>query len=126
MTTGFSTTHAHGILNLYRATNYTAPADVFVQLHTGDPGSAGTANASAETERKDLTFASPSAGSTTASQVSWTAWDAGPETISHISLWSASTSGTFLQSGALSASKSITNGDTLNLTVTASLTPIAA
>lgn len=126
MTTGFSTAHAHGILNLYRGTTYTAPSDVFVKLHTGDPGSAGTANASAETDRKDLTFAAPSGGSSAASAVSWTAWDAGSETISHFSIWDASTAGNFLQSGALSASKAVSNGDTLNLTVTASLTPIAA
>lgn len=126
MTVGFSTTHAHALLNVYRATNYTAPASVWLKLHTGDPGSAGTANASAETDRKEVTFAAPSGGSMTASAVSWTSWDAGAETISHVSLWSASTAGTFLQSGALSASKSITNGDTLNVTATASLTPIAA
>ncbi len=126
MTTGLSTTHAHAILNLYRGTTYTAPANVYVKLHTGDPGSAGTSNASAETTRKQLTFAAPSAGSSAASAVSWTTWAAGSETITHFSIWDASTAGTFLQSGSLSASKSITNGDTLNLTVTASYTPIAA
>ncbi len=126
MTTGFATAHAHGILNLYRGTTYTAPSNVYVKIHTGDPGSAGTSNASAETTRKQVTFAAPSAGSTTASAVSWTSWAAGSETISHVSLWDASTAGNFLQSGALSASKSITNGDTLNVTLTASLTPIAA
>lgn len=126
MTVGFSTTHAHGLLNVYRATNYTAPASVWLQLHTGDPGANGTANASAETTRMEVTFAAPSAGSMTATAVSWTDWDAGSETVSHVSLWGASSGGTFLQSGALTASKAVGDGDTLNVTLTASLTPIAA
>lgn len=126
MTVGLSTAQAAAILNIYRATNITAPANVYLKLHTGDPGSAGTSNASAETTRKQLTFAAPSGGSSAASAVSWASWSAGSETISHVSIWDASTSGNFLQSGALSASKSVTNGDTINVTVTASLTPIAA
>lgn len=126
MTAGLSATQAAAILNIYRATNITAPASVWLKVHTGDPGSAGTSNASAETTRKQLTFAAPSAGSSAASAVSWTSWSAGSETITHVSIWDASTSGNFLQSGQLSASKSVTNGDTLQVTVTASLTPIAA
>lgn len=126
MTVGQSTTHAHAIINVLRGTTYTAPASVWLKAHTGDPGSAGTANASAEVTRKQVTFASPSAGSSAASAVSWTAWSAGNETISHVSLWDASTAGTFLMSGSLSASKSVTNGDTLNVTPTVTQGPIAA
>lgn len=126
MTTGYSTTHAHAILNLYRATNATAPASVWLALFVGDPGASGTSNASAETDRKEVTFAAPSAGSMTASAVSWTSWNAGTETITHVGLFSASSAGTFLQSGALAASKTVNDGDTLSVTATASLTPIAA
>jgi hypothetical protein len=125
MTVGQSTTHAHAILNVLRNTAYSGITP-FVKLHTGDPGSAGTSNASAETDRQAVTFGAPSAGSMTASAVQWTAWDAGSETISHASLWTASSGGTFLQSCALSASKSIANGDTLSLTLTATQGPLAA
>lgn len=125
MTVGLSTAHAHGLINILRGTSYTGITP-YVQLHTGDPGSAGTANASAETERKAVTFAAPSAGSSTASAVSWASWDAGSETITHCSLFDAATDGNFIQSGTLAASKDIENGDTLNLTLTASYTPIAA
>jgi hypothetical protein len=49
------------------------------------------------------------------------------ETITHISLWDASSAGNFLDSVALSASKPVTNGDTLTLTtLTLGFTPIAA
>jgi hypothetical protein len=126
VTVGLSATQAAALINIYRATTITAPANVYLRLHTGDPGSAGTANASAETTRKALTFAAPSAGSSTASAVSWASWSAGTETISHISIWDASSGGNFLQSGALAASKTVANGDTLNVTPTVAYTPIAA
>jgi len=102
----------------------------FFQLHTGDPGANGTANVSAETDRKAATFGSPSAGSVSATGsplASWATWDAGSETITHVSLWSASTAGTFQYSFALTASKAVTNGDTLNLTShSVSASPLAA
>lgn len=116
-------------LDMLGGTAFTAPATVAVKLHTGDPGSAGTANASAETTRKALTWSAASAGSKaiTTTLPQWATWSAGSETITHISVWDSTTAGNFLFSAALSASKSITNGDTLNLTaLTFAFTPIAA
>ncbi len=125
MTVGQSSTHAHAIINVLRNTAYSA-INPFVALHTGDPGSAGTSNASATTTRMAMTLAAPSAGSATSSAMSWTSWVPASETITHFSIWSASTSGTFLQSGALSVSKSPTPGDSVSLTVTVTQGPIAA
>lgn len=125
MTVGLASAHAHSFLNVYRATAYSAVTP-WVKLHTGDPGASGTANASAETDRKQLTFSAPSAGSMAASAVSWTGWDAGTETLSHFSIWDAETSGNFKQSGTFSASKTPTNGDTVNLTVTVTMGTVAA
>jgi hypothetical protein len=126
MSVGISTTHSHAVLNVLRGTSYTAPASVWLKVHTGDPGAAGTSNASAETTRKQVTFAAPSAGSSVATAVSWAAWSAGPETISHVSLWDNSTAGNFLMSAALASSKSLVNSDTLNVTVTATQGTLAA
>jgi hypothetical protein len=101
----------------------------YAQLHTGDPGAAGTSNVSAETTRKLWDFASAASGSKSAQGTlpSWAAWTAGPETITHVSVWSASSGGTFKYSYALTSSKSVANDDTLNLTShTVSITPIAA
>jgi hypothetical protein len=125
VTAGLATAHAHGILNLFRATNYTA-VTVFVKLHTGDPGSAGTANAAAVTPRNQATWNAPSAGSMTINTLaSWSMTTT--ETITHVSFWDASSNGNFLQSAALTASKPVTNGDTLSLaTLTVAYTPIAA
>lgn len=123
MTAGLATTNANSALS-----TITASAG-FVKLHTGDPGSAGTSNASAETTRKAVTWASPSAASIAANGTlpSWTTWSAGSETITHISYWSASSGGTFQGSVALSASKAVANGDDFNLTALSyTATPIAA
>jgi hypothetical protein len=129
VTTGFSSTYADSVLNVRRGTSFTAYT-AHAKLHTGDPGAAGTSNASAETTRKALTFAAPSTVSTnrssTATAVSWTSWSAGSETITHISEWDALASGNFMSSGALASSKAVANGDTLSVTVTATQGGLAA
>ena len=129
MTVGLQTTNlANKWLDMLGGTAFTAPASTFVQLHTGDPGANGTANASTETTRKTLTWSAASGGSKsiTASLPTW-AWVQGTETISHLSIWDASTSGNFLFSVTLTASKQVANGDTLNITaMTISFTPLAA
>lgn len=125
MTTGASTTRAHAILNVYRATAYSAVSP-FVKLHTGDPGSAGTANASAVTTRNALTLAAPSAGSAALSSLSSYSMTTS-ETITHVSIWDASTAGNFQESYALSAGVPVINGSTLTFsTFTLSVSPIAA
>ena len=130
MTVGLSAVQlANKYLDMLGGTAFSAPANTYVKLHTGDPGSAGTSNASANTTRVVLAWSAASAGSKaiTATLPQWATWAAGSETISHISVWDNLTAGNFLFSIALTASKSITNGDTLNLlTLTFSFTPIAA
>jgi hypothetical protein len=132
MTVGLSAANtANKLLNTIGRTGTTFTAgSLYVQLHTGDPGSAGTANASAVTTRYAVTFSA--AGTATAGSMALTSMGGtyamtGTETISHISLWDASTAGNFMWSVALTASKSVINGDTLSLTsLTLAFTPIAA
>lgn len=98
-----------------------------VQMHTADPGAAGTTSvATGVTGRQALTWGTSSGGSRSITNTpSWSA--TGSDTVTHLSTWNASTSGTFRFSAALTASKAVTNGDTLNLTsLTFALTPIAA
>jgi len=116
-------------LDMLRAVAFTAPASANMKLHTGDPGSAGTSAASAETLRKVITFSAAGAGAlaATATFPSWTAWSAGAETISHATVWDNITAGVFLYSFAWTVAKAITNGDTLNVTAhSVTLTPLAA
>ena len=122
-----ATTLANQWLNMLRAVAYTAPAALYVKLHTGDPGATATANASAVTTRSQLTLAAASGGAValTGTQPSWNMTTG--ETIAHISVWDNATAGNFLWSAQLSVGKTVANGDTLTLTTCGlSLTPIAA
>jgi hypothetical protein len=130
MTVGLASGIANAVLDaLCRSVAWSEPAAFFVQLHTGDPGAAGTSNAATETDRVEATFSAASGGAiTNSAEVAWTNV-AASETYSHVSFWSASTSGTFLGSDALETSRAVTAGD--NFTIAAgdldlSLTPIAA
>lgn len=97
-------------------TSYTAPAAVYVKLHTGDPGEDGTSNAAGNTSRQAVEFGAASGGVISlTNSPSWTSVST-TETYSHISLWDNSTAGNCLGAGALSSSVSVTAGDTFNLT----------
>lgn len=130
MTVGMSTANlANKWLDMLGATAFTAPTNTYVKLHTADPGSAGTTAASANTTRVILAWSAASSGSKaiTSTLPSWASWASGTETISHISVWDNLTAGNFLFSAALTVSKTVTNGDTLNLlTLSFALTPLAA
>ena len=96
--------------------SWTAPSGVYLKLHTGDPGEAGTSNAATETTRKVVTFSAAASGSiSSAATVEWTNVST-TETYSHWSLWDASTSGNCLWTGALSSSAAVTAGDTFQIT----------
>lgn len=111
--------------HMLRATASTAPAGNFVKLHTADPGASAATAPSGNTTRVSVSFAAASSGACASSNTpSWASWAAGSETLSHISVWDASTAGTFLYSAALTTSKSITNGDTFTLSsLSVSLSP---
>jgi hypothetical protein len=122
-----ATTLANQWLNMLRAVAFTAPTGLWVKLHTGDPGAAATANASAVTTRSQLTLAAASGGAValTGTQPSWNMTTS--ETIAHISVWDNVSAGNFLWSAQLSVGKTVANGDTLTLTTCGlSLTPLAA
>jgi hypothetical protein len=129
LTVGLNTVNlANHILDHLRGgTAWTQPAGIYVKLHIGDPGSAATSNASAVTTRSQATYSAAASGAIalTGTNPSWSM--TATETISHVSVWDAVTSGNFLWSAALSASKAVVNGDTLTLTSLGfSLAPLAA
>jgi hypothetical protein len=133
MTVGLST-GTGGLARLWLnvlAGTAVSTTSVFVKLHTGDPGAAGAGNVSSVTTRPSITFGTTTTGTISSSNTpSWASWaGTNGEVVSHISLWDASTAGNFLGSIALTASKTMSTGDTLNLTsgsTQVSLTPIAA
>ena len=114
MATGFATASVNGWMNAYlRNTSYTQPAAFWVKLHTsaGEPGSAGTSNAAANTVRKQATFAAAAGGScVTSADLAWTSVS-NTETYGYVSFWDASAAGTFLGSDDLAVARSVSAGN---------------
>jgi hypothetical protein len=119
MAVGFAAATAASILDaVFNQANYTAPTALHMQLHTGDPGAAGTANVATETDRQNITssFSAASSGTVTNDvAITWTTV-AGSEDYTHYSVWSASTNGTFYWSGVITAN-AVTAGDTFTIPV---------
>jgi hypothetical protein len=124
MTTGVTAAVANGWLD-----GTFASATCWPKLHTADPGAAGaTAAAVGDATRKATVMAAAAGGSKamTATAGPWTNGGTS-ETLSHISLWTASTAGTFNGSGALTAPQAWVSTNTFTLTsLSIAITPIAA
>ena len=96
---------ANSILNaLVNGSAFAGFSATYAQLHTGAPGASGTANIAGNNVRQAAgVFAAPAGGSTTNSgAINWTSVSTS-ETYSHVSLWSASSGGTFIASGSITA-----------------------
>ena len=128
MTVGLSEVNlANKWLDMLRAQAFTAPSNLYVQIHTDDPGSDGTANVSAVTTRSELILDVAAGGAITITGTLPTWTMTALETISHISVWDATSAGNFLLSAILTVAKVVDNGDSLTLTTCGlSLTPLAA
>lgn len=93
-------------------------ANVYVSLHTGDPGETGASEVSGgDYVRKLVAWdAAANPGGTKANDgaITWAAitWSG---TVTHLGLWDASTAGNFLWGGAAAASKTYASGDTANI-----------
>src|SRR5579875_1576288 len=99
---------------------FTSYGPVYVQLHTGAPGAAGTANVAGESTRESAgsnpAFATPSGGITSnLNVITWTSVST-TETYTNITLWSAATGGTFIASGTITAS-AVTAGQNFSIPV---------
>lgn len=124
MAVGMASGQANSILDSEYGTSW-------IQLHTADPGAAGTTAVSAgSTTRYQVTWASASGGSKASNAVTGTWTNGGTsETITHISMWSASTAGTFKRSIAVTTSKTWASGDTITIasgSLVVAFTPLAA
>ena len=97
-----------------RATTFTAPAAVYVSLHTADPTDAGSGTevSGGSYVRKSATFAAPSNGaSATSADITFDQATASWGTITHIGILDAETSGNLLYHTPLTTSKTIDTGD---------------
>lgn len=103
---------------------------LWVQLHTGDPGAAGTANVAGNDTRKQVTRGSASGGALSNTvALAWTVGEVDTaEDYTHVSLWTASTAGTFQGSGPMTAN-AVLVGDTFTIPIgdlDLAVTPVAA
>lgn len=112
--------HAEKLLLDWLMTNGSAtrPTAWYVALFTAAPSDAGggTEVSTGGYSRQSVTFdAASSPGGTTSNSgaVSFTASGASYGTVTHIGIFDASTSGNLLWHGALTASKTVADGDTL-------------
>lgn len=93
-----------------------APSNVYLSLHTANPDEdgSGTEVSGNGYSRNVVTFASASGGSASSNSVEeFTASGGAFGTVTHFGIWDASSSGNLLYYGALTASKTIADGDTL-------------
>ena len=105
--------------HVFRNSAYTPPSNVYVALHTGDPGETGALlELSGDGyARTVVTFGAPTdAGDgnsqvTNSAAVTFPAATADWGTVTHFSLWDASSAGNCLWKGALTESRAIVNTD---------------
>lgn len=96
---------------MFRGTNWTAPTTWYLALHTADPGETG-ATAEVATggyARIAVTF---DAGYALVAQVAWTPSGAS-WSLTHASVWDASSGGNCLRKGALTAPITVADGSTV-------------
>lgn len=109
MALGLSETLANALLDQAYALGYR-----WLKLHTGDPGPNGTANAAGHTTRLQITAPAADNGTlTTSADLDYTGVTS-TETWRNVTLWTASTGGTFGLSGVMPP-KSVTAGDDVTL-----------
>ena len=122
MALGLSATVSNDFLEwLFNASAMaTAPAVPWIQLHTADPGSAGTTAVAGNATRKDLSAAMGTAASgaiTNTAAITWTTGEVDTsEDYTHWSIFDASTAGNFLLSGTMTAN-AVTVGDEFTIPI---------
>lgn len=129
MAENISTADANAVLAAMLAgTAYAGHGSLYVQLHTGAPGSGGTSNVAGNNTRQAAgTFSTPSGGSAAnTAAINWTSVSTS-ETYTKVTLWTAASGGSFVCSGAITAAPIVSgqnfqipaNGMTVSLPVAA-------
>lgn len=113
---GKTTTHEASVLNVLRATNITAPANVYVALFTAAPSDAGggTEVTGGAYARQLCGFAAPSGtprSVVNAADILYPVATAGYGPVTHFAIMDALTVGTMLYWAALAASKTFAIND---------------
>jgi hypothetical protein len=122
MALGLSATVANDFLEWIcnASATSTAPTNIWIQLHTADPGASGTNAVAGNATRKDLTAAMGTASGgaiTNTSAITWTTGEVDTnEDYTHWALFDAESAGNFLLSGTMTAN-AVTSGDEFTIPV---------
>lgn len=119
MATGFSSTYSGYALDaIGNAGSSFTVSTPYIQLHTGDPGAAGTSNVAGNATRKLVSFGAASGGAiANDAAIEWTTGEVDTsEDYTHWSLWTAATDGTFVLSGTMTAN-AVVSGDEFSIPV---------
>jgi hypothetical protein len=104
-------------LNTLNGVSYVNSDGLWVQLHTGIPGAAGTSNVSQYgTPRKMATLGVASGGSIALTGVLPQWYFTGTESITCLSVWTLVTNGMFLWSAELATPMNVNDGETRFIT----------
>jgi hypothetical protein len=116
MAVGLSTTVANELLDAIGNADAYSISTVYIQLHTADPGAAGTTAIAGNATRKAVSFGAASGGSmSNDAAITWSSGEVDTsEDYTHFSLWTASSAGTFIGSGLVTAN-AVTSGDTFTI-----------
>ncbi len=107
--------------HVFGGPNYARPGTLYFQLHTGAPGNDGTANVATGTgitrvavTNNTTNFPAAASGSkTNGTDIVWPAAGGSWGTITHISIFDASSAGNCIGVGALGASQAVALNDIL-------------
>jgi hypothetical protein len=121
-----STALANSLLDaIVNNTSYALGNNPWVALHTGDPGTTGANEVTGGSYARQQVNFNAAASKAAKNAASFSFANMPAATVTHISLWSAETVGTFLIGGALSESIVVAGGGTATLSaehLTASVT----
>lgn len=114
---GHSTYAANAYLNWLRGTTMpSAPSDLYISLHNGDPGNDGTSGTDVTTQvraagRVAATFGAPANKRIENSDPVEFGQSENAVNITHFGVWDAATDGNFLGGRSLQAARSVAQGD---------------
>jgi uncharacterized membrane protein YgdD (TMEM256/DUF423 family) len=118
MAVGPSVATANSVLDaLGNATSFSYSA-YWIQLHTAEPGAAGTTAVAGNATRKQVSFGTAASGLMSNDvAISWTSGEVDTsEDYTHWSAWTLVSAGVFIQSGSMTAN-AVTTGDTFTIPI---------
>lgn len=114
----------NALLNVVlRNTAYTTPTTVYIALHTADPtetGATGELSVANGYARESVAFGAPTDGvATNSGAVTFTAAGGNWGSITHFTIWDASSAGNCLLFSPLDTSRTVNDGDSLEFAIAA-------